>query len=640
MTLPGEESASEPDALRAALAYAARGWPVAPAHSIADSGACTCGDGRCTSRGKHPLTAHGLKDATTDADAIRVWWSRWPHANVLIRTGMVGDRCLVALDIDPRHNGDESLARLIVEHGAFPETPMCCTGGGGQHIFMWSPRAVPNSAGKAGDGRFGEGVDVRGEGGYVIAAPSRHESGRTYEWDAGAHPADVALAEAPSWFVNLAGWSKKRLEVGDENAAERYIVGGRNEALTKLAGAMRRVGAGLKRITDALLDENDEKCHPPLDPAEVKKIARSVVKYPPGDPTAPGIDPFSMLTAADLATELPPVPWVVRALGIAPGAVTIVGGLGFGGKTMTMQALALAVASGRKLWGHLDASQGRAVHLDYEQGRRLTQERYQRLARGMRVDLATLEPSAFALACLPRETLDKPTSEDHVVRICEGAKIAIVDAFRGAFPSAKENDSESRKFLDMLQQASERTGCAMIVIAHSRKTTDESGDVRSSLRGSGALFDAAQTVYMLDGAKKKPTRVHCTKDRLLGEDRATFGVEILDIAQGDDPRWALEVAYRHPEEVQAAYLVDEDEDAKIAMSLARLDTFTGRVMAILATNPGGTVGMLAQSTGHSTSSTREAIGILERAGNVRGEGTGTQRIYFDARDRQREPGED
>ncbi len=641
------EAALEPDALRAALTYAARGWPVAPAHSIRDDRSCTCSDVKCTSRGKHPLTPHGLKDASTDEATIRSWWSKWPHANVLIRTGMVGDRCLVALDIDPRHNGDESLAKLIIEHGELPATPQCCTGGGGQHIFMWAPRAIPNSAGKAGDERFGEGVDVRGEGGYVIAAPSRHESGRTYEWDSGAHPADVTLAEAPAWFVHLAGWSKKRRDARDGDDVgndESYIVGGRNDALTRLGGAMRRVGAGLKRITDALLDENDEKCKPPLDPAEVKKIARSVVKYPSGDPTPAGVDPFPMLTASDLATELPPVPWVCEALGIAPGAVTIIGGAGFGGKTISMQALALAVASGKKLWGYFEARKGRAVHIDYEQGRRLTQDRYQRLSRGMSVDLAELGPHAFGVSCLPRGKLDDKQAEDHLVRICEGAAVAIVDAFRGAFPSAKENDSESRKYLDMLQQASERTGCAMLVIAHSRKANDDE-DVRSSLRGSGALFDAAQTVYMLDGAPKKPTRVHNTKDRILGESRDTFGLTIKDDIGGPDliARWALCVEYMHPSQVHEIYSStdDRDDDNSFAMNAERLRTLTVRVFDVIARSgangcPGASISSMLRDPVRDLNA---AYIELERQGSIRRDGNGARAIYT-AVARLREAGED
>lgn len=644
MTQPA--SAEDPDSLRAALTYAARGWPVAPCWSVRHDKPrdatgrhpCSCGDVKCESRGKHPigrLVPNGLKQASTNPETIRAWWADSPDANILIRTGMVGDRCLVALDIDPRHNGDESLAKLLIEHGELPETPMCCTGGGGQHIFMWAPRSVPNSAGKPGDGRFGEGVDVRGEGGYVIAAPSKHESGRTYEWDSGAHPADIVLAEAPAWFVHLAGWSKKRHEAtegADVGTSERYIVGGRNDAMMRLAGAMRRVGAGLKRITDALLDENEERCHPPLDPAEVKKIARSAVKYPSGDPSPPGVDLFPLLSAAELDTDDDPVSWVVERLGIAPGAVTIVGGAGYGGKTVSMQALVLAVASGKPCWNQFSLKQGRAIHLDYEQGLKLTKQRYRRIARSMGFALGQLPTKDFAVSCLPRGHLDDKDAEDTMVRLCEGASVAIVDAFRGAFPTAVENDSSARKHLDMLQQASERTGCAMIVIAHSRKT-GENTDIRTSLRGSGALYDAAQTVYMLDGSPRKPTKVHNTKDRLLGESRDMFGLTIADVidARGEDRRWGLSVSYVHTAEVQAAYKVEDDCDGSSVMTNHdSLLMLVGRVIEFVKGygEDGALEATIALSLGRSKAHISAALAEAVRMNGLRREGSGPTATYF------------
>lgn len=299
-------------------------------------------------------------------------------------------------------------------------------------------------------------------------------------------------------------------------------------------------------------------------------------------------DRWPRLTASDLATELPPIPWVCEALGMAPGAVTIVGGAGFGGKTVSMQAFLLAVASGQKAWKYFDVAQGRAVHIDYEQDRHLTQLRYQRIARSMGIhDLRELEGQIEAY-CLPPSHLDESCAMNDLARLLDGAKIAIVDAFRGAFPSAKENDSGVRSFLDMLQRVSSVTGCTIAVIAHSKKMSDDT-DIRSSLRGSGALFDSAQTVYMLDGTPKKCTRVTNTKDRLLGETRDVFGLRVEDVDDGHDRRWGLSVTYAAPCEVQAEYMVqDEDNiDLTIAMNVARLSSVGERIIPIIANHPTG-----------------------------------------------------
>jgi hypothetical protein len=129
---------------------------------------------------------------------------------------------------------------------------------------MWSQIPV-----KSSQNQIAPGIDVRGVGGYVIAAPSRHAGGREYAWDAGAHPADLSLAEAPSWLVALAGLAGERVKIhpSDVEGAEiaEIFEGGRNGALTKIAGAMRRPGVGGRAILAALRIVNDDRCRPPLD---------------------------------------------------------------------------------------------------------------------------------------------------------------------------------------------------------------------------------------------------------------------------------------------------------------------------------------------------------------------------------------
>jgi len=574
-----------------------------------------------------------LTDATTDEATIREWWSKWPDANVLIRTGKIGDRYLVVFDIDTRDDGEENLARLLVEHGDLPDTPRAITGGGGCHVFMWSRLPVKNSA-----NQIAPGLDVRGVGGYVIAAPSRHASGREYAWDVGAHPADLAVAEAPSWFVALAGLAGERVKIrpSDVEGAEisEIYEGGRNSALTKIAGAIRRPGVGERAILAALRIVNDERCRPPLDDWELEKIARSIARCDAGDPVKATADPLPLISWAQVAAPLPEVKWTLEGLGIAPGAVTIIGGAGGGGKTMALQAMILAVASGRKVWGHFATDQGRAIHIDYEQGDRITRERYQRIANAMNVDLRELPSNSFGLATLPRFAMkaDQAT-EDTIVRVCAGASVAVIDAFRGAFPDAKENDSDVRKHLDMLQHASERTGCTMIVIAHSRKASEDK-DVRSSLRGSSALFDSAQTVYMLDGEAGKPTRVHNTKDRVLGgingKLRETFGIRIEDVVGvHGDRRWGLDVAYLSTPETQAAYVESaEESNVDFAASAERLISVAARIIAHVTASPGGVTLAEIRAFCKIPPNDAQAVMIgLVRDGKIRQEGRGTQAVY-------------
>lgn len=93
------EQAEEPTVnLYAALDYAKRGWPVSPVWEC-KGGRCSCGNPKCSSPGKHPRTSHGVKDATTDADQIRKWWTEHPHANIGVATGAQSG--IFELDVDP-----------------------------------------------------------------------------------------------------------------------------------------------------------------------------------------------------------------------------------------------------------------------------------------------------------------------------------------------------------------------------------------------------------------------------------------------------------------------------------------------------------------------------------------------------------
>ncbi len=345
---------------------------------------------------------------------------------------------------------------------------------------------------------------------------------------------------------------------------------------------------------------------------------------------------WRFLDGADLATQLPPVPYVCEALGIAPGAVTIVGGAGFGGKTMALQSMALSVATGQPLWGHFAVRSGAVKHLDWEQGRPLTQARYQRLARQMRIELGALR-ERLMVSCLPEAHLDDTTAEREMSLICENVTMVIVDAFRGAFPTAQENDSGVRKWLDMLARVSLRTGCTVMVIAHSRKMSADV-DVRSSLRGSSGLFDACQSCFMLDGARNKPTQVHHTKDRVTGVLVETFGLQISDVigAVDGDRRWGLDVQYLSGPDVQAAYMVEERDDNSVAINLDRIRSLGDRVLGIVYASGGLTSTQLRATTGAAPLVMAAALQFLEQAGSIRGDGPGANRLYTAAR----EPGDD
>jgi hypothetical protein len=136
------------------------------------------------------------QQATQDPAQVEAWWNSdfgYPTDGVGIVTGTPSN--LLVLDIDPRHGGVETLARLEEKHGPLPRTVTARTGSDGLHKFF-----------EAGGGKYrstvgllGPGLDTRGEGGFVVAAPSLHRSGKRYEWLYG--PRKFPIAPAPTWLT-------------------------------------------------------------------------------------------------------------------------------------------------------------------------------------------------------------------------------------------------------------------------------------------------------------------------------------------------------------------------------------------------------------------------------------------------------
>lgn len=275
--------------LAAALSYAAVGWRVVPLHYPTGDG-CSClsergVDERCHDQGKHPAVKGGARAGTTDADRIRRWWAKraW---NVGICTG---DGLLV-VDIDPRHAGDIGLEWIEAKHGRLPVCVEALTGGRGRHLFFrYDPASgrVPCSAGK-----LGAGVDVRADGGLVVAPPSVHECGRVYGWELSGDPAEADVEDAPPWLLALCRASSRAGEREGARAArppkreysggEAIAEGGRHDGLWLLACSWRARGLDDDELRAALVEANATRCTPPLERAEVEAIAAKAAKYEPG----------------------------------------------------------------------------------------------------------------------------------------------------------------------------------------------------------------------------------------------------------------------------------------------------------------------------------------------------------------------
>jgi hypothetical protein len=265
-------------ASKAAKWYQRQGFAVLPLYPV-DGDRCACGNPACSNQGKHPIESlayHGLKDASHDPAFIDQWSASWPDMNIGIRTGE--ESKLIVVDLDTKNNGIDSFYSICERYGngIMPDTWRVITGSGGMHLYFRHPgRVIPNSAGK-----IGPGIDVRGDGGYVVAPPSSHISGNHYRWDPANNFKTHPLADPPPWLIiqaqlERAGGNKYAPPIPD-----LVQDGTRNSTMTSLAGSMWRRNMSPDTIEFALLRENKARCVPPLPDSEIINIVRSITRYP------------------------------------------------------------------------------------------------------------------------------------------------------------------------------------------------------------------------------------------------------------------------------------------------------------------------------------------------------------------------
>jgi hypothetical protein len=242
----------------AAGEYMRRGWSVIPLRP----------------RSKLPaIRWETYQRQRADSEALRRWLRRWPQLNIGIVTGAVSS--LVVLDLDPGHGGFDSLEALERLHGPLPATVEAETGGGGRHLYFLSPPApLRNKAGIAA------GIDLRGEGGMVVAPPSIHPSGGRYRWRPGHEPGALPLAVLPRWMAQLAGDAPAGR--GHPLAHWRALVregveeGRRNMTIASLAGHLLWHGVDAEVVLELMLCWNRQRCRPPLEDAEVARVVFSI----------------------------------------------------------------------------------------------------------------------------------------------------------------------------------------------------------------------------------------------------------------------------------------------------------------------------------------------------------------------------
>jgi putative DNA primase/helicase len=304
-----------------ARVYFRLGWGVIELYGVTDQGVCSCREGpNCKAAGKHPVDGvHEIAPSVEAIDALGALAETTPR-NVGIALGAASG--IFVLDVDPRNGGVETLAALQATHGALPPCPTVETGGGGAHYFFAYPEGAKI---KNGVNKLGPGLDIKSDGGYVVAAPSIHKSGKRYRWAKGCTPKDVAAPPPPAWLLELVTATPS---VFDNAAVEKALsdvpldtrLAKARKALAKMPAAIEGKGGDEQTFKAAsvgwacgldadeffpLLEEYNKRCKPPWDEDALRSKIRENPERPFGWRLAPPIETPAEGEPADGAPEVP-----------------------------------------------------------------------------------------------------------------------------------------------------------------------------------------------------------------------------------------------------------------------------------------------------------------------------------------------
>lgn len=451
---------------------------------------------------KTPLTRHGFKDASIDQEQIRTWWKEYPNANIGIATGQSN---LTVLDIDVKGNvnGEASLVKLLNGHNTLPATLEVSTPTGGRHLYFKTPKDmnIVSSISVIGDG-----LDVKSEGGYVVAAGS-FINGEAYRITK-----DEEIATAPIWFTDAL--AKPKQAVGNLSIIHNSTIaeGRRNESLASLAGAMRRQGCDVDVIISALRARNEKDCNPPLPEGEIQTIARSVSRYEPehierittqlSSPEPISQDEWiSARQTPDCIVE--DYLYADVACFIAPGGM---------GKTTLKLYEAIHIALGLPLYGLTIYKSGTVLIITAEDSREMLVARLREIAQEMqlsttdtatvmqRVRISDVSGNGFKLTAIYGDVVMPSENLDMIIDVCHSIKpvLIVVDpAVSFGVGESRVNDAE-QGLVEAARKLKRTLNCCVQFIHHSGKqNAREKAIDQYAGRGGSAFADGARMVHVM-----------------------------------------------------------------------------------------------------------------------------------------------
>ena len=498
----------------AAVKYAKRGWSVFPVR-----------------KNKTPYTPNGFHNATTNLDTITRWWKEYPDANVGIATGsMSHGLTVIDIDIDESKgiHGDESFQDWCDEEGVFIDSLTAVTGRGGKHLYFTSTYPYGNKTGCL------PGVDIRGEGGYVIAPPSIHENGNPYYFDGDEDEEEIVCVQEDSdveYFFN----EMCKGTIGDKaplQIPKEVNEGSRNDMLFKIASSLQAKGAEDDVILATLQGYNETRCNPSLPDDELLKIVQSVTsKYEKGTPKTQENTQKTfrkLKTAEDLMQRDVPDPKVFVGVGdelpLLVEGTCILSAKPKLGKSWFALAMCLAVAKGEDFLGY-KTNQCSTLYLDLETSESIQKKRLTKVLKGEKVPRNFyLETETDAIEDGFLEQIESYLEEDPEIGV------VVVDVFqiiRSPAKSFKESEyAHAYRDITPLNELAQKHHISIILVCHDRKAVDPEDPFSNILGSTGLQGAATQMVVMFK--KKKDDPIHISVKGKTIDGLPDLDVELKD----------------------------------------------------------------------------------------------------------------
>ncbi len=446
---------------------------------------------------------------------IEQWWTEWPEANIGIVTGAVSG--IVVVDVEA---GGPT--------GNLPPTVMSKTGGGGLHFYYRHPgREVKNGV------RVRELTDIRGDGGYVVAPPSLHQSGNRYEWI--VKPGDADFADLPEWVLEYQTSVVKPAVDLAQVFVEKVTEGSRNNAATQLAGKLlHELPESLWELAGftAMEKWNSENCQPPLETTELLSVWASIKeketqvraqKQVPAMLEQPKPSEWKLWTAGSiLDQDFGEDEWLIESLLLKPGLMALSGNPG-DFKTALALHFALCVSRGLPVFNRFPTKQGTVLMVDEENHLRHIKKRLEALGMTQADPILYLSQNGFKV--------DAPVMLTKLMELVKEHNVQFVtlDSFVDVHGQEENDSGGMQKVMSAMRQIV-KEGVSVLFLHHPSKQvgfTPRKGG--QNLRGSSNILAQVDTHMhvqkkegeealvlrhekMRDAAKQKPFEVQILLD--------------------------------------------------------------------------------------------------------------------------------